>query len=143
MPSISLKVDIAFDVIQCHSCGVRYGVDSEFRERLRQSHQTFYCPNGHGAHYPAKSDVEVLREKLAASEAALASEKKRKEWEAQRAAKAEQEAAAEREKHRKLKVRVSRGVCPCCKRTVSQLARHMETKHPEYDAAEPETGAAS
>lgn len=27
--------------------------------------------------------------------------------------------------------RVQRGVCPCCKRSFSNLARHMEKKHPE------------
>jgi hypothetical protein len=25
-------------------------------------------------------------------------------------------------------------VCPCCQRTVSQMARHIKTKHPEYVA---------
>ena len=28
--------------------------------------------------------------------------------------------------------RVEHGVCPCCKRSFSALARHMATKHPEY-----------
>lgn len=28
--------------------------------------------------------------------------------------------------------RVGAGVCPCCKRTFQQLARHMKCKHPKY-----------
>jgi hypothetical protein len=27
---------------------------------------------------------------------------------------------------------VAAGVCPCCKRTVKQLAAHMKEKHPEF-----------
>lgn len=32
----------------------------------------------------------------------------------------------------KLKKRASAGICPCCNRTVSQMARHMKSKHPEF-----------
>lgn len=31
------------------------------------------------------------------------------------------------------KKRASAGVCPCCNRTVSQMARHMQAKHPDYN----------
>lgn len=32
----------------------------------------------------------------------------------------------------RLATRANHGVCPCCKRTFSQLARHMKTKHPDF-----------
>lgn len=32
----------------------------------------------------------------------------------------------------RIKRRVSAGVCPCCNRTFQCLARHMATKHPDY-----------
>jgi len=35
----------------------------------------------------------------------------------------------------KIKRRVQHGVCPCCNRTFSNLASHMKTKHPEFEAA--------
>lgn len=35
---------------------------------------------------------------------------------------------------KKLRKRIKAGVCPCCHRTVKQMARHMATKHPNYDA---------
>lgn len=36
----------------------------------------------------------------------------------------------------RLRKRASAGVCPCCNRTFSQLARHMQTKHPTFIAQE-------
>lgn len=35
---------------------------------------------------------------------------------------------------RKVKIRVGRGVCPCCNRSFENLRRHMESKHPEVKA---------
>ena len=32
----------------------------------------------------------------------------------------------------KVKKRVGNGVCPCCTRSFTDLARHMESKHPAY-----------
>jgi hypothetical protein len=40
--------------------------------------------------------------------------------------------AKERRSKARLKKRIKAGVCPCCNRTVSQMARHMKTKHPDY-----------
>jgi hypothetical protein len=34
----------------------------------------------------------------------------------------------------KLKKRASAGVCPCCNRTFSNMARHMAHQHPEFDS---------
>ncbi len=44
---------------------------------------------------------------------------------------AEARAAMEKaeRKTKRLMRRVSAGVCPCCNRTFSDLARHMKTKH--------------
>ncbi len=32
----------------------------------------------------------------------------------------------------KLKNRIKHGVCPCCKRTFQNIAKHIATKHPGY-----------
>ena len=49
-----------------------------------------------------------------------------------RAHDAETRAAAAKAREHRLKRRVAAGTCPCCQRTVAQLARHMQTKHPDY-----------
>jgi hypothetical protein len=35
----------------------------------------------------------------------------------------------------RIKRRVANGVCPCCKRTFQDLARHMAGQHPRYAEA--------
>lgn len=39
----------------------------------------------------------------------------------------------------KVKNRVKNGVCPCCNRSFSDLRRHMESKHPDYNLKEEPT----
>jgi hypothetical protein len=45
---------------------------------------------------------------------------------------AEHSARAYKGQATRLRNRAKAGVCPCCKRTVSQLARHMASKHPDF-----------
>jgi len=42
---------------------------------------------------------------------------------------------AERSARVRLKKRIACGVCPCCKRTFTNLARHISGQHPEYGKA--------
>lgn len=49
---------------------------------------------------------------------------------------AERKAEKALKETKRLKKRAAVGVCPCCSRTVGQLARHMKTKHPEFVAEE-------
>jgi hypothetical protein len=87
----------------------------------------FYCPNGHGQHYTAKSDREKLSSALAEldqtnaklkdKERALANLKK-----------------AHQAELRKLHTQQSVTQCPCCTRTFTPIGmrRHLSTKHPEW-----------
>lgn len=123
-------------VVTCW-CGMRHAVPTELREfQLREHqngrHKTVYCPLGHEYSPAGESKCHQLSRQLEA-------EKKRT---AAAIASHDQTRAALREKDReliaqkgvntKLKKRVGNGVCPCCGRTFKQLARHMESKHPEY-----------
>lgn len=114
-------------VITCcnKDCGISFAVPSWWDRGKRETHTTFYCPNGHGQNYLAASETETLRrerDRLKQNAARLEDEKREAE---ERAAKAE--AATKR-----LKKRVAAGVCPCCNRTVSQMQKHMAAKHPDY-----------
>ena len=112
--AIALIQDYVF--VSCCMCGVSFAVPLEMNNRLRQTHNWFYCPNGHQQQYTGKTEAEKLKEQLQASERMRIAE----------AAAAE---AALREQKRKLAARINRGVCPHCNRKFSELARHMETKH--------------
>lgn len=134
-----LKIETQFECVTC-TCGLVFAVPSDVRLRWRESGASFHCPMGHSLSY-TDSEAAKLRKELAA-------EKKRKEWAEQEAknARAAADSEGERRKqaeHRlsaakgamtRLKKRVQHGVCPCCHRTVKQLAAHMKTKHPSWSA---------
>lgn len=115
---------IGFSVITCE-CGVTYGLPDDFIASRRKSHKTFYCPNGCARHYPQKNEAEKLRDEL-----------ERAQGERDRARIRQNELRRERDDirkaHRKMRVRVVNGVCPCCNRTFQNLRDHMATKHPDF-----------
>jgi chromosome segregation ATPase len=92
-------------------------------ERRRQDGGHFFCPNGHSQHF-TESEVARLSKKL---EEQMRVATKMAEC-ARMAERSAQKAQAET---KRLKRRISAGVCPCCNRTFQNLARHMKSKHPE------------
>lgn len=115
----------------CITCGVSFALPSELNERLKITHASFYCPNGHSQIYSGPTEAEKANKVADALRAELAREQRRREM-------AEREAAAESNRATGLqraadraKKRAAAGVCPCCNRTFRALARHMATKHPE------------
>jgi hypothetical protein len=123
MPAVNLTVTATLVTLECCSCGIEFAVRQSFETRLRDTHKQFYCPNGHPQSFVAKSEAEQLREKLAEAERVRDLAVKRKEW-------AEQETKRAEEERDRLKKRVARGSCPCCKRHFKNLERHMASKHP-------------
>jgi hypothetical protein len=119
--------EIAFtDTLEVHTCcvcGVRFAVPERIIQNRRQHAGNFYCPNGHCIGWN-KSEADKLREQLDAKNRELTAEKS-----ASLALRMKCE-AVEREAKRRAK-RIHAGVCPCCNRTFSNLARHMKTKHPD------------
>lgn len=114
-------------ICRCAGCSIQFGMTKDFQDRRRKDHETFYCPAGHPQSWKAESDEDKLR--------------RERDIARQQVARAEQEAKstqraleAEKKKAAKVKKRSAAGVCPCCNRTVGQMARHMKTKHPTFMA---------
>lgn len=114
---------------ECCRCGTVFAFAEELREKCLQDHsRQFYCPNGHPQHYLGETEAERLKRNL--------------KWAHTRAARIERERDRAEARRRgqlaantRLKKRIANGVCPCCKRTFKDLARHMAGQHPEF--AEP------
>jgi len=122
--AIPIQLQQSFVTIGCYKCGVIFAVDNRLESNWRRDKTQFFCPNGHPQSY-TESEADRLRRQLETAQRDRDFQKSRAESLDKRLRK-EQLAAA------RLKKRVSHGVCPCCQRTVSQLARHMKTKHPDY-----------
>jgi len=110
---------------ECITCGITFAVPKSYDERLRETHSTFYCPNGHGQNYLATTEAERLRARVEREQREQATLRER----AIAAERAQQK--AERAITR-LKKRSAAGLCPCCNRTFGQLAEHMKSKHKEF-----------
>lgn len=110
--------------ITCSGCGVVYGLPYGFIDNQLQDKQIFYCPNGHSQQY-IKSEADKLREQLVQEKAAT-------EWQKARANRLEKDLQVQKGQATKLRNRLAKGVCPCCKRSFTVLSRHMKTKHPDY-----------
>jgi hypothetical protein len=120
-------------VVSCGKCGIAFGLAEDFQRARRKDHETFYCPNGHPRAYLGESAQERELRETKANEAWYREYGERKAKEAETA---KRQAAAARGVVTRIKKRVAKGVCPCCKRYFADLHRHMGGQHPEWSASD-------
>lgn len=129
----------------CYRCKCPIRLPAELYQAAKRSPRiSFWCPYGHEQHFlEGESEETRLRrerdrlvQRLAEKDDDIAWQRKRAEEAREAREAAERRAAAARGQVTKLKKRASNGVCPCCNRTFSDLARHMATKHPTFLAEE-------
>lgn len=135
-------VQITLTTVRCYNCGVLFGIESGRRQELIESHDLFWCPNGHSQHYTEQTEKE---KQIAALERDLrTANSSRQFWN-------EQAAEAQRDVERKsrsingykgviakTKKRIAAGTCPCCSAKFKNLEQHMKARHPNWN---PEKGA--
>lgn len=114
----------------CGSCGMAFGLEQSFHQKVRYDGGFFYCPKGCHIHF---SDTEEtrLKRKLEHSESGRRhAEDDAKLWSDKARGQASRAMRFKNDRDRTL-ARVQAGVCPHCNRTFKNLARHMKTKHPK------------
>lgn len=109
---------------ECPSCGMFFGVTSDFQRRRREDGKSFRCPNGHSQSY-SKPEIERLREKLAVRE-------RRIEYLNNDLAYTNNQVRAQKAAKTRLINRIKNGVCPCCNRSFKNVRRHMKSQHPDF-----------
>jgi hypothetical protein len=128
----------ALTTTDCITCGVTYAIPTTLYDQHKKMGGFHHCPNGHQQGWSADgtSDFANLRrerdrlaQKIAEKDDEIKLQRERREA-------ADRREAAARGVATRLKNRAINGVCPCCHRTVSQLARHMKSKHPDFATAE-------
>lgn len=119
--------------LTCYKCGILFSVPDHWYKCRREDKENFWCPNGHSQAF-VKSMADKLAEELSRAKQQLAQKDDEIQWQRQHREAAERSASAARGQVTRLKNRASAGVCPCCNRTFSQLARHMANKHPGFSA---------
>ena len=137
MPTIAHTTIL--ETLECCKCGMTLGLSQTWVKRARELggfKQQFWCPycgnqQGWGTSHHEK-ELERLNAELRLQQNNAAfwrEQERRKSAEAEHFRKSRDGMKGALEKTKK---RVSCGVCPCCNRSFSALARHMKTQHPDY-----------
>lgn len=111
--------------ICCAKCGISFAMPSDVKQQYAASQTSFYCPRGHSQYYPGESEKEKYERQLDQVESELNFQKRK-------ATQLAHQVRAQKAAKTKLKNRIKHGVCPCCKRTFQNIAKHIATKHPGY-----------
>lgn len=126
-----------FTTICCYKCHMLFAVPAHAHERWRDTGEYFWCPNGHSQHYTT-STVQKLRNELDQMKRAKEWHEARSRDEREARERTERRLVAQRGASTRLRNRIKNGVCPCCTRTFVNVARHMATRHPEFQAEQGE-----
>lgn len=112
--------------VECCQCGHLIFMTSDFEERRRRDHRSWFCTNcGASQSWKQESDIEKAKRELKAAQ-------QREETLRQQRLNLEIALEKEQKSKARLKKRAANGVCPCCTRTFTNLRRHMTTKHPDH-----------
>ena len=133
MAEAALRLCVNYNNIDCCKCGMTFAVPTSWENQRRETHEGFFCPNGHPLFFNVSS---ALERKVQEKDAEIEKLKSRLNWKEQSLLSANRSNIALRGIQTKLKKRISNGVCPCCHRSFIQLQRHMKTKHPDWVAKE-------
>lgn len=120
--TVKILTETRWAIVECSECGIEFCISNSRQTKLRETHSTFYCPNGHRQWYPHKSETERLREELKRAQDITTAEQTRR-------VEAERRANDCLDKLNHLHKRVNAGVCPDCHRHFVNVERHMATKH--------------
>lgn len=124
----AVQVTIELTQINCGECGGTYAINERYRQQKYNHGDSWNCPY-------CKVSWGYEKGELTRTKEALEAEKRRHQETLSRANAAEQARIVAERATARLKKRVSAGTCPCCKRTFSQLSKHMANKHPDFGAA--------
>ncbi len=113
---MTTTIEIATDYvsINCGRCGVSFAITDGFYRARRADHKSFYCPNGCCRAYKIQSDEERLR-------SALHHERVTRQNLSNRLETANRSRAALKGQVTKIKRRVGKGICPCCRRNFALI----------------------
>ena len=116
-----------YATLDCYQCGVAFALtDSMYKERLRDR-ESFWCPNGHRQNFIGESAEKRLRRQRDLAREEAEAYKESRDY-------ARRQAASRKGQVTRIKRRIAKGICPCCKRSFADLRRHMEGQHPEWDS---------
>jgi len=129
--SFVFTINQSMKATDCCMCGITFAMTKNYYNDRLEDGNGFYCPAGHEQIFTDSEVQKLEREikwkdkQLERTQYLLNSAKGMLRY-------TENSLRSTRGAHTKTKKRIANGVCPCCKRSFRQLARHMHTQHPEF-----------
>lgn len=137
MPMFTIELDLM--TCPAESCGIKYGLDSRFRDERLKDGKSWHCPNGHSLSYHNNSEIDKLKAAKLTLESQLQfardqRDRMEKKFEHQKIETRTQKGRATRFKNDRDRIlaRIANGVYPCCNRHFVNVERHMKVKHPKF-----------
>jgi len=124
---------VSLTTIVCGGCGGVYAITERFRKQCANEGTSWHCPycnvgwgySGNSENARLKKQVANLSAQADRTNAHIGRLNHELET-------TERSRAAMKGQVTKMKNRAANGVCPCCSRTFTNLARHMKSKHPDF-----------
>ena len=121
-----MDLQVQFVAVSMDGCGHVTALPRAVYDQRREDHQGFWCSTcGRENYFPRQSDLELALEAQARAEEQAKSAERRAQY-------AENSLRVTRGHLTRIKRRIAAGVCPCCKRSFRDLARHMTGQRPGY-----------
>lgn len=129
----ALQFTHTLETMTCVDCGMQFAAPAGYETERRKDGRPFYCPNGHSMSFK-ETEADRLRKQLAARDREIEFQKNQRRYADDERQRVQRQLIAAKGQATKLRKRVACGVCPACKRTFDNVARHMQSKHPDYAA---------
>lgn len=120
-------------VTDCWSCGVVFAIPNDYDDRRRADGRRFYCPNGHTCCY-SETEADRLRKQLERAQREANWRGQDAKYYREQAQASARSAAAYRGHLTRIRKKIAAGICPCCRRTFSNVQRHIAGQHPGFVA---------
>ena len=130
----TFEIGVTLVVEECVNCHVVFAITQEFQARMRDTHHSFYCPNGHGQSYLAETEAEKLARQLKFMKQDLDWYKTAEARQSAERAATERQLAATKGVVTRMRKRAITGACQFCHRHFANVERHVASKHPKETA---------
>lgn len=131
-----MTITVTLERTWCGSCNVPFALPDYMLADLRETGDAFWCPNGHRLTF-TDNEAKRLRKQLQEANAKADRAATQRDFWRDEQERTERQRRAAKGQLTKTKNRIANGVCPCCNRSFSDLAAHMQTQHPDYGGEPP------
>lgn len=116
----------------CWNCGSNCAIPRNLYRQAKENGNGWYCPGCGQTNVYKTTEVQTLKAERARLEGQVAEERQRTRIARADADRNEARRRAEKAAKTRLKNRIAKGICPCCKRHFANVHRHITSQHPEF-----------